>query len=51
MRSKLGVIINADALYATTPVINTIADHKSNYIFKIEATNHKTLISNVELAD
>jgi hypothetical protein len=48
---KLGVIINADALYATTPIITTIHEHKANYIFKIEAANHKTLINNVELAD
>lgn len=47
---KLGVIINADALYATTPVINTIGEHKANYIFKIEEANHKTLINNVTLA-
>jgi hypothetical protein len=44
---KLGVIINADALYATTPIITTMADHKANYIFKIEKANHKTLINNV----
>ena len=48
---KLGVIINGDALYATTPVINTIADHKANYIFKIEEANHKTLIKNVTSGD
>jgi len=48
---KLGVIINGDALYATTPIITTIHEHKANYIFKIEAVNHKTLINNVELAD
>ena len=48
---KLGIIINADALYATTPVITTIHDHKANYIFKIEAANHKTLINNITLAD
>ena len=47
---KLGIIINADALYATTPVINTIADHKANYIFKIEKANHKTLINNITTA-
>ena len=47
---KLGVIINADALYATTPIITTIADHKANYIFKIEKANHKTLINNVTSA-
>lgn len=47
---KLGVIINADALYATTPVINTIGEHKANYIFKIEEANHKALINNVTLA-
>jgi predicted transposase YbfD/YdcC len=44
---KLGIIINADALYATTPIITTIADHKANYIFKIEKANHNTLINNV----
>ena len=44
---KLGIIINADALYSTTPIITTIADHKANYIFKIEKANHKTLINNV----
>ena len=48
---KLGVIINADALYAITPIITTIHEHKANYIFKIEAANHKTLINNVEFAD
>ena len=47
---KLGVIINADALYATTPIITTIADHKANYIFKIEKANHNTLINNVASA-
>ena len=47
---KLGIIINGDALYATTPVINTIADHKANYIFKIEEANHKTLINNIASA-
>jgi hypothetical protein len=45
---KLGIIINADALYAATPIITTIHEHKANYIFKIEAANHKTLIRNVE---
>ena len=44
---KLGVIINGDALYATTPIITTIREHKANYIFKIEKANHKTLINNV----
>jgi hypothetical protein len=47
---KLGIIINGDALYATTPIITTIADHKANYIFKIEKANHKTLINNVASA-
>lgn len=47
---KLGVIINADALYATTPVINIIGEYKASYIFKIEEANHKTLINNVTLA-
>ena len=44
---KLGIIINADALYATTPVIETIHSYNANYIFKIEAANHKTLMNNV----
>jgi hypothetical protein len=44
---KLGIIVNADALYATTPVIEVIHSHNANYIFKIEAANHKTLINNV----
>lgn len=48
---KLGIIINADALYATTPIITTIHEHKANYIFKIEAANHKTLIRNVDHTD
>lgn len=44
---KLGIIVNADALYATTPVIEVIHSYNANYIFKIEAANHKTLINNV----
>lgn len=44
---KLGVIINGDALYATTPIITSIREHKANYIFKIEKANHQTLINNV----
>jgi hypothetical protein len=48
---KLGIIVNADALYATTPIITTIHEHKANYIFKIEEANHKTLIRNVERKD
>ncbi len=44
---KLGIIINADALYATTPVINIIHEHRANYIFKIKSANHKTLMQNV----
>ena len=48
---KLGIIINADALYATTPVIETIHNHNANYIFKIQVANHKTLINNVSAAD
>lgn len=48
---KLEIIINADALYATTPIIETIHSHKANYIFKIQAANHKTLIKNVSSVD
>ncbi|WP_250310659.1 transposase [Rickettsia endosymbiont of Oedothorax gibbosus] len=48
---KLGIIINADALYATTPVIETIRDHKANYIFKVKPNNHKTLMDNVQSVD
>ena len=48
---KLKIIINADALYATTPVIEAIHNYKANYIFKIQAANHKTLIKNVGYAE
>ena len=48
---KLGIIVNADALYATTPVIDVIHSHNANYIFKIEAANHKTLINNINSVD
>ena len=48
---KLGIIINADALYATTPVIKSIHSHNANYIIKIEAANHKTLIQNVKAVE
>lgn len=48
---KLGIIINADALYATTPIIETIHDHDANYIFKIQTANHKTLTSNYNAAE
>lgn len=48
---KLGIIINADALYATSSVIAAIHDHKANYIFKIQSNNHKTLINNVTSAE
>ena len=48
---KLGIIVNADALYATTPVIDAIHSHNANYIFKIEAANHKTLINNINSVD
>jgi len=44
---KLGVIINGDALYATTQVIHKIHEHNANYIFKIEEANHKTLFKNL----
>jgi len=48
---KLGIIINADALYATTPIIETIHSHNANYIFTIQSANHKTLMQNVSAAD
>ena len=48
---KLGIIINADALYATTPVIEAIHDHNANYIFKVQVANHKTLMNNIKTAD
>lgn len=48
---KLRIIINADALYATTPIITTIHEHKANYIFKIDMANHKTLMKNLEDVD
>lgn len=48
---KLGIIINADALYATTSVIQKIQEHKANYIFKIKTANHKTLLKNVTSTD
>jgi hypothetical protein len=48
---KLGIIINADALYATSPIIAAIHDHNANYIFKIESANHKTLINNLQCAE
>ena len=44
---KLEIIINADALYATTPIIKLIHQHKANYIFKIKVANHKTLMNNM----
>jgi hypothetical protein len=48
---KLGIIINADALYATSSVITAIHNHKANYIFKIQSNNHKTLMDNITLAE
>jgi len=47
---KLGIIVNADALYATTPVIEAIQSHNANYIFKIQSANHKTLMHNYSTA-
>lgn len=44
---KLGIIINADALYAVTPVIMKVHEHKANYIFKVKDESHKTLLQNV----
>ena len=40
--------INADALYASTPVIETIKEHEVNYIFKVQLSNHKTLSLNLK---
>ena len=37
------IVINADALYASTPVIEAIKDQGANYIFKVQLANHKTL--------
>lgn len=48
--NKLEIIINADALYATTPIIETIHKHNANYIFKIQNANHKTLTHNYSAA-
>ena len=48
---KLGVIINADALYATTTVIQKIHSHNANYIFRVSPDNHKTLMKNISFAD
>ena len=45
---KLNIIINADALYATTSVINAIKEHKGNYIFKLQLANHNTLKNNID---
>lgn len=45
---KLKIVINADALYASTPVIETIKEHEANYIFKVQLSNHKTLSSNLK---
>jgi len=44
---KLGIIINCDALYATTPVIKKIHEHKANYIFRVKDAMHKTLHNNL----
>ena len=48
---KLGVIINADALYATTPVIKKIHSHNANYIFRVSSDNQKTLMKSVSSVD
>lgn len=47
---KLEIVINADALYASTPVIETIKEHGANYIFKVQSADHKTLSSNLKNA-
>ena len=48
---KLDVIINGDALYAQTRVIDKIREHKANYIFKIEEANHSTLFQNLSVIE
>lgn len=48
---KLGIIVNGDALYATTPVIDKIHSHNANYIFRVKPNKHKTLMNNTALAD
>ena len=48
---KLGIIVNADALYATTAVIEAIHNHNANYIFKVQVSKNKTLMNNVKSAD
>lgn len=45
---KLEVIINADALYASTPIIETIKDHNANYLFKVQLAKNKTLSQSIE---
>jgi hypothetical protein len=45
---KLEVIINGDALYASTSVIEAIKDNNANYIFKIQLTKNTTLSSNLK---
>jgi hypothetical protein len=46
--NKLGVIINGDALYASTPVIKKIHEHHANYIFKVKHGSHKFLIESMK---
>lgn len=48
---KLDIIINGDALYASTPVIEAIHEHSANYIFKVKPANHKTLMTNLKSVD
>ncbi len=48
---KLGIIINADGLYATTPVIEKIHSHNANYIFRAKPKQHKTLMNNLTSID
>ncbi len=46
--NKLPIVINGDALYATTPVIQTLKDNKANYIFKVKFSKQKTLTQNID---
>ena len=44
---KLGFIINADALYASTPIIEIIKSYNANYIFKVQLTKNMTLAQSI----
>ena len=49
--NKLKVIINADALYPSTPVIEAIKSYDYNYIFGVKVDSHEYLFENVQSAD